>query len=104
MPAVVRLASRVATAAEVWLELDNQRSETSSSVGPMPPLVRGDSEAGNSPAIKLGGLVPLVPLWPGIGKYLFGSIGDCPCLALIMIRVEPSSPSALSAAAISAME
>ena len=34
------------------------------------------------PRIPEGG-VPLVPLWQGIGKKRFGSIGDWPCLAVI---------------------
>ena len=38
-------------------------------------------------ARRLAGDVPLVPEGPGIGKKRLGSIGDCPCLAVMIMVV-----------------
>ena len=43
------------------------------------------------------GGVPLLPEFPGMGKTRFGSIGDCPCLDVMMMVVESRRPWCLSA-------
>jgi hypothetical protein len=82
----------MATAFEVCEDDFSHSKETSSSVGPMPLGFSGDSENGSSEAIRLAGLTPLLLLGPGIGKKRLGSMGDCPCLEVMMISVESSRP------------
>src|ERR1700733_2838381 len=109
MPAMFAVAgdcvSSMLTEFAVVQLLFSQISETSSSVGPMPVGLDGDSELGRQPdasRIVAGDVVtgPLVV----IPVYREESTGLCPCLAVITISVELSSPLALRADAICAME
>src|SRR5579875_1708880 len=93
MPAILFVAgdcvsSRFTACAVVQL-LFSQRSETSSSVGPMPLELRGDSESGRQPALAkmVAGDVVTGPLVV-MPVYREESIGLCPCLAVITIKVE----------------
>src|SRR6202040_2777013 len=76
------------TAAAVWLESVSQSREMSSSVAP----IWLTSESGRKEAKIADGGIPLVLLWPGMGEKRWGSMGDWPCLAVITISVESSSP------------
>ena len=58
----------------------------SSSVGPRPVV----SAAGSNDARIVDGGAPFIFECPGIGKKRFVSIGDWPCLAVMMMVVEPS--------------
>src|SRR5882762_8374248 len=64
IPALVAFASSMETAFVVWLESFSQRSERSSSVGP----IWLTSESGSREATIAEGGWPLLPAGPGIGK------------------------------------
>ena len=61
-------SSSVATAEAVLLESLSQSSEMSSSVAPMPVGFSGDSENGSRLASSVAGVVPLLPLCPGMAE------------------------------------
>src|SRR5580698_3886608 len=103
--AVGDVVSSVATALEVWLELESHTSETSSSVGPTPLELAGDSENGSRLSSMVAGDV-VIGLDAGnpIPWYREESTGLWPCLAEITIKVESSRPRFLSACTISPID
>src|SRR5580693_1540217 len=94
----------IETAFAVCEDEASHSKETSSSVGPMPVGFSGDSDQGSSEATRLAGEVPLLWFGPGIGKKRLGSIGDWPCLAVMMMSVESSRPLLVSSETHSPME
>src|ERR1700683_4494251 len=102
MPAMLLVVgdvvSSVATALAVWLELESHTSETSSSVGPIPVGLAGDSEYGSRlSSIVAGDVVIGLDAGTPIPRYRDESTGLWPCLAEITIKVEPRSPRFLRA-------
>src|SRR5580704_2300417 len=81
--------SSIPMALAVCVESDSQISEMSSSVGPIPSGFDGDSEDGSSASKIVAGDVVIGSLGVvDMPKYRAESIGLCPCLAEMMIRVD----------------
>src|SRR5580692_3905202 len=109
MPATLlvvgEVLSSIATALEIWLESESHISETSSSVGPSPLVLAGDSENGNRLSRIVAGDVLIGPdAGIPIPLYREESTGLCPCLADITIKVEPRRPRLLRACTILPMD
>src|SRR5512142_687706 len=80
------------TALLVCVDEVSHSSEMSSSVGPIPSWFSGDSDHGRYDAIRFAGVMPLLPLCPGMGKKRLASMGDCPCFEVITMSVVSSNP------------
>src|ERR1035438_9051298 len=63
-------------------------------------LVWGSGLHNGIASLQLAGDSPLEPLGPGIGKNRCGSMGDCPCLAVMTISVESRRPCFVSSVTI----
>src|SRR5579863_170768 len=109
MPAILAVAgdcvSSMVTAVSVVHWLLNHTSETSSSVGPMPLELAGDSDVGKQfSRMVAGDVVTGSFAVVDMPRYREESIGLWPCLAEMMIKVESRSPRAFRAATIFPIE